>query len=57
MAGAAHDMTPADFVEWVRARGGFSRASEIGRAEDGRPLFLLAGEGAESAGVGEDDSP
>jgi len=46
MAGAARDMAPADFVAWVREEGGFESVTEIGRAADGRPIFLLAAAGA-----------
>ena len=45
MAKAHRNMTPTEFAEWVRRTGGFATARELGRATDGRPVFLLTTEG------------
>lgn len=45
MAGAEHNMPPAELVEWVRRVGGFASIGDVGRAADGRPIFLLSAEG------------
>jgi hypothetical protein len=42
MRTAAHDMAPAEFVEWVRAEGGFGGVRRLGAAADDRPIFLLS---------------
>jgi Methyltransferase domain len=42
MRGAYRNYGPEEFVEFVRARGGFARARRIGEdAGDNRPLYLL----------------
>lgn len=42
MAGAYLNPEPADFAEWVRQRADLATVREIGRAADGRPLYLLS---------------
>lgn len=42
MAEAPHDMSPERFVEWVARQASLEMERQIGRADDGRPLYLLA---------------
>jgi hypothetical protein len=42
MAGSYLNPAPADFAEWVRERADLATVYEIGRADDGRPLYLLS---------------